>query len=392
MVSIKMWSRITLTLCVILFFFTPGISFAQSTTAVIPYELSAGKMIIKMYLNESEESFIFDTGASKTSLSTDYCRSNNYVAIDSTLINDATSNTAYYKMTRIASLLTPDTIIRFTSIPTLIMPEPSPLRCLNVVGIIGSDILQNLICTIDSKNKTIILTTAEKLSTESLRYSNRFVSGSNMPIFTFFLNGVETTALFDTGSPSFMALRGKDFDTLKKLNAVKILKEGIGSKSVGLSGKLESINNFLVYFKDMRVGPAKFSNVIAETSNTPFTLLGTSFLSFAKVVIDYPRKLIYYLPHTNESMTPVYKTTNFGITVKERKLVVTHIWKNLEGVLSEGDLITHINGVETGNYDFCDLYTGLKEFKVPGKKMLTIRTKEGKSIDIEYLVENFQFK
>ena len=392
MVSNNMWSRITITLCVILLSLSPNKSLAQSTVAVIPYELTAGKMIIKMYLNEKEERFIFDTGASKTSLSTKYCQENNYIVVDSTLISDATSNTSYYKMTRIASLLTTDNKIRFTSIPTLIIPEPSPLLCLNVIGIIGSDILQNLICTIDPNSKTITLTTAEKPVAESLRYSHRFADNGFMPVFSLFLNGVETKVLFDTGCSSFMALRDKDFENMRKLNVIKIVKEGEGVTSIGLSGKLESISNYLVYIKDMRVGPVKFANVVTETSNTPLTLMGTSFLNFAKVIIDYPRRLLYYLPYSSEPITPVYKTTNFGLTIKDRKLVVTHIWKNLEGVLSEGDLITHINGVETGVYDFCDLYSGIKELRVPGKKMFTIRKKDGKTVEIEYIVENFEFK
>lgn len=64
----------------------------QMVTTVIPYELYAGKMIIKMAINGKVERFIFDTGAAKSSLTTEFCRKYNLKAGDSVKITDATSN------------------------------------------------------------------------------------------------------------------------------------------------------------------------------------------------------------------------------------------------------------------------------------------------------------
>lgn len=130
-----------------------GRATAQQVTAVLPYELMGGKMIVKMQLNGKEERFIFDTGASLMSLSGEYCREHNLSVVDSILLNDSSGIKKYLKTTRVNSVYTPDKKMRFTEISSVIMNEPSPVRCYNVVGIIGADMLSTMICTIDAKTK-----------------------------------------------------------------------------------------------------------------------------------------------------------------------------------------------------------------------------------------------
>ncbi len=380
----KYLKRITLTLCVILFSLNLD---AQRAYSVIPYEMYSGKMIVNLKINGKTERLIFDTGAAKSTLSSEYCRENNIEASSTMKLTDVTSTVATYPMTMISSIATLDNQFTFVSVPAVIMPEPSPLRCFNVVGLVGSDILAKTICTIDSKSKTITISTPEKPSPEPIRFALNLDQKSVLPVFNVLVNGVDITVLFDTGSGSFMNLKDIDFEQLKEHDAVQIMNRGSGAKSFGLANKVESSNANQVYIKNLRVGPAKFADIFTETSNSPHTLLGVKIMEYAKITIDYTRKRLYCIPYQQDTIRPLFKEPNFGLTIRDGKLIVSNVWKEHENLISEGDIITHINGVPTRTYQFCDIIGGVKEMYVPGPKILTIQTKDGNTLDLEYKIE-----
>lgn len=357
---------------------------AQQTSAVIPYEMFSGKMIIKLMINGKAERVIFDTGAAKTSLSTEYCKLNNLKPIDSVLLRDVTSISANYKQTLIAKIATTDQKFQFDSLKAVIMPGISPVACFDVIGLIGSDILVNSILTIDSRAKTITIASADLPSKESLRYAHNLSNESILPIFSILINGQNLKILFDTGSASFMNLKQADFEGLKQAGAVKVIDEGFGAKNFGLAGKLDYAKDYQVYIPEIRLGPVKMIDIITETSNPPYTLLGMRTLENAKAVIDYKRRRFYFLPYQEGVLKPSFGKMNFAITVKNAKLTIIHVWKDLQGTIAEGDIVTHINGVETKTYEFCDVIKGLTEFRQAGPKMLTIKTQDGRTVNIEY--------
>lgn len=365
-----------------------GRATAQQVTAVLPYELMGGKMIVKMQLNGKEERFIFDTGASLMSLSGEYCREHNLSVVDSILLNDSSGIKKYLKTTRVNSVYTPDKKMRFTEISSVIMNEPSPVRCYNVVGIIGADMLSTMICTIDAKTKTILLSTPDVPYQESLRYAQNFTKEGILPVFNVLINGEDIQVLLDSGSGAFVNLKQTDFEKLKANGAVTVLQEGKGAKSVGITGQLDYARDQQVYISEMRLGPVKVADVVAETSNAPYTLLGTRFMQYAKIVIDYAKQRLYYVPYEQGPIKTVFGQTKFGITVnKQGKLAVTHVWKALDGVVDVGDIVTHIDGKETETYDLCDIVRGIPALRTPGPKMLTIQRKDGKSVEVEYKAE-----
>lgn len=361
--------------------------FCQSFTSVIPYEVYAGKMIVKMIINGKEERLIFDTGAGQSSISYGYFEKNNLPIIDSMRLRDVTNTSGMYNMTNIESVISIDQKINFKGLKAVIMPKESPIiDCFNVVGILGSDMLSSTICTIDSKSKTITISDGNTAINESFRFLHNFSKKGHLPIFNIIVNGQELEVLMDTGAGSFMVLNQNDCLKLDSLQALKVLKEGRGKQSIGLSGEIHISKNKKILFSDMRVGPAKFQNVIADTENSPYTLLGVQFLEYAKVIIDYPKNRVFYVPYSKEVIRHKFTETSFGITVDDNKLVVAHLWDNLENLIEEGDIITHIDGVETGSYIFCDVISGIEVLRGYTPKLLTIKTKKGKTVNLEYKV------
>ena len=119
-------------------------------------------------MNGTARPFIFDTGG-RTALTTQACQALQMAATDSTKVTDVNNVESYYKTTRIENLTTPDHVINFKNAPSLVIDEVKGWECFGVDGIIGSDLFASTIVSIDSQTKNIIVTSAEKPSTVSLR-------------------------------------------------------------------------------------------------------------------------------------------------------------------------------------------------------------------------------
>ena len=76
--------------------------------SVIPYRMVGGKMIVDMQMNGVSRSFVFDTGAGKTSLTGEVCDELGLATVDSMRITDVNSKQVAYPLVMIESLLTPD--------------------------------------------------------------------------------------------------------------------------------------------------------------------------------------------------------------------------------------------------------------------------------------------
>ena len=59
-------------------------SIAQQYKAELPYRMVGGKMVVEMKLNGTLRSFIFDTGASRTTLTGEFCREYGLAAVSYT--------------------------------------------------------------------------------------------------------------------------------------------------------------------------------------------------------------------------------------------------------------------------------------------------------------------
>ena len=125
---------------------------AQQYRAELPYRLVGGKMIVEMKLNGTLRSFIFDTGASRTTLTSELCRELGLKVRDSLSVTDANGHKASYPLVWIDEMQTPDDVFRFKGVAAMTLPEPSPLACFPVDGLIGSDLFKQLIVVIDGNN------------------------------------------------------------------------------------------------------------------------------------------------------------------------------------------------------------------------------------------------
>lgn len=301
-------------------------------------------------------------------------------ATDSTKVTDVNNVESYYKTTRIENLTTPDHVINFKNAPSLVIDEVKGWECFGVDGIIGSDLFANTIVTIDSQAKNIIVTSAEKPSTVSLRKMLNFTKGGGMPIVSVQIAPVSNiNVLFDTGSPSLLSLIESDFEKIKPEASMEVVSEGYGEGSIGVSGQADKASSYRVRIPLLSVGATKFRNVTTSTNNHPYTLLGVKLLQYGKVTIDYPRGRFYF-----EAFQPDNEINNqgnnFDLTVKDGDLFVSTVWSSTKGKIAVGDKVVKINGKPAKKYDFCEsILNGIPELKEKEKKKtkLTIETASG---------------
>lgn len=372
----KFWITIFL-FCVITI---PAI--AQQYQVELPYRLVGGKMIVEMKLNGTLRSFIFDTGASRTTLTSELCRELGLAVKDSLTVTDANGHKASYPLVWVDEIRTPDDIFKFKSVAAMKLPEPSPLDCFPVDGLIGSDLFKQLILVIDGKKKTVTITTAEKEAAISLRKMTRFTQ-AGMPIISIPTgSGYNIVCLFDTGCPSFLSLKKSDFETLKSGSAFEYLAEGCRVGSISVGGTSATSISQRVSFPLLSIGGTKFRNVVTETSTPPYTLLGVKLLDYGKVTLDYPRARFYFEAYKTENDF-TEKIHEVGLQVKDGNLVVAAVWGRMKEMVEMGDRVIKINGKPTGKYDFCEsILNGIPELKARKKTKLTIMTRQGEKVII----------
>lgn len=314
-------------------------------------------------------------------LTGELCDELNIPVVDSVKVTDVNGKEVGLPRVLVSSLLTPDERINFSGVPAMKLSTPSPFECFHADGLIGSDLLKNLIVEIDGKTKTITVTSAEKASTVSLRKMLPFSGKGYMPIITLQAGaGNSLVALFDTGCPSFLSLKDTDYEELSAKSAFEVKSEGVGGGSIGVGGMTESKVAYRVELPLLSVGATKFKNVTAETSTPPYTLLGVKLLEYGKVTIDYSRKRWYFEPYEQE-FDMASKHYNVNLQVKDGDLVVATVWTAMKEVVDPGDKVLKINGKPTGKYDFCEsIITGIPELKAKKKTKLTILTKEGEKV------------
>lgn len=353
---------------------------AQRYKSEFPYRLVGGKMVVDMNVNGMLRSFIFDTGASRTTLTGEFCRELGLTVTDSLSVTDANGKKSFYPLVLVESIKTPDNVFEFRETSAMTIAEPSPFACFQVDGLIGSDLLAKLILEIDGKKKMITLQTAEKESLVSLRAMRPFVT-AGMPIISLVVNGgYNLTCLFDTGCPKFFSLKKTDFNSLQANAVVELVAEGYttGAISVGGQAALDTVHR--VKFPLLSVGTAKFREVIAETSTPPYTLLGMELLNYGKVIIDYPRGRFYFDAYETENKY-LNKSRDVGFLVKDGDLVVGAVWGEMQREVEMGDKVIKINGKPVGKYDFCEsIINGIPELKAKKKTKVTVLTRQGEKV------------
>ena len=343
-----------------------GISQAAFYTR-IPYQNVAGKMQVKVSVGGVEGTFIFDTGA-PVCLTHSFAQKVNLTKIQEMKFVDSNGQeftqdlymldalkVSDTEFTKVHALKVSDT--EFTKVQAVVFEEGNMIEQMGIDGVLGYTLFGSHIVELDAANQEIIISDMEERFPLKAEYASRMLSADYTPMIEWKVGGVVAdTVLFDSGAAGFWDVSETKYMQLKKQGLVEQLSRGEGIISFGAAGLEESTVRYRLKAGEVGIGAARFRNVTAETT-TGMSRVGTDLLYYGKVVMDYRKRLFYFIPNQPDAVPDMYrKTWNVEITVMGDYLTAGFIWESAAKDLSGGERIVAVNGKR---FDKVDMYEAM---------------------------------
>ena len=348
---------------------------------VIPYETDNNKIFINVEINGKKRKFLFDTG-STTLICESLFREINPTLIHNQLVIDMYKNKDTLKVVSLNDLKLGG--ITFNDIPaSVIQSSPDWFKCLNVEGVIGSNMLRNSIVQISSVNHTVTVTdNKKKLTLSKNDISKLKLYKSSYPFIQILINKISLEVIFDTGNGALFSLSNGMMNNIikgEKNKPFETVSTGFGANSFGLFGAENNTEMFRLRIPLLQINKGKFENTIVETSSIVQSSVGSELLKYGTVTLDYLNKNFYFEPFESE-INIEEKKWPISPTVFNGQIVVGVIWGDLKSEVNLGDRIIKIDSTNYENWDICKLSLGLKD-KI--KATLTLEDRNGKLKQIE---------
>lgn len=279
--------------------------------------------------------------------------------------------------------------LTFNEIPALVA-DSELYKCLQIDGVVGSNLLRNSIVQIIPDRHVIIITDDEQKVKLNRVNQSVLITGEpqSYPFFEVQLSDKKTLKVgFDTGTYNFLRFSDKDAVKLAKSNVFEMLSSGYGTSHRSLLGLQAPDSLSRLKMLPLSINGCTFDNVIAETGKSNNSRIGTKLLDYGTVTLDFIHHLFYFDPikPTNdlrEGLWPIKPV------IDQNKLVIGVVWQTLKGQLSAGDQILEINGKSCEMIDLCSWVNGMAEEVMNGTTAsLKVRDSQGKVKVIQIIKE-----
>lgn len=356
----------------------------------IPFEYRLGLIVIKVEIKGSKYDFLLDTGA-VTTLSPELVQKLDLQSIGKEQvygINGKSNELNFVKLEKISV-----DSLDFLNIGAAVtnFNEVSTLKCLNVQGFLGANLMKESIWHFNFQKKEITIYSSKENLVMPANYkkSKLFIGYGGVPSITTRSKGYKflNTAV-DFGFSGGIVLSSRDFINLKNNSSIKSYISGFGSSSVGIFSDEQSTIFSKGIINEFEVGEIKVNDAIVNFPLNGGRILGLSFFKDYIVILNWFDKEII-MSENIASEKPKFKTYGYGMSLKENRLIIDFIYEGSNASkigLRLGDQIISINDRET-SYLSAENYCEIKQMKRFDEEKIKIQ-RDGKVLEFSSRNEN----
>ena len=264
----------------------------RNASEVVDIEIRKKLIIVPVTIGGKEYRFLFDTGA-PFSVSDQLQKDNNFKIVSKGNIVDSDYNRKKVHWVQVDSISISN--VSFLNQTAFIGDfDANPImKCLEIDGIIGSNIIRQYNWTIDQEQNTLSLSSKIEINTfkESIVIPFKTDYQYNMFIDVYIGQSKVKNILVDYGSNGSIALNDEIFTALKEKNIISetFIEKGINQS--GIIGKPVVLKREITYSDSVRTNSLHFRSVMIRTGKT--ASIGNDLLSRFIVTIDWSNKKLY---------------------------------------------------------------------------------------------------
>ncbi len=288
----------------------------------IPFNFQSGMIIVEMEVNGIKGNFAMDTGAI-TIFDDDFAKNFNFKTIGKLNSKDTNNNKKKRKYVKSSEIEIAD--ISFHDIVASIsdIDKLSEAACLDIVGILGVNLMNKAIWQIDYAKQ--IITIKDSRGSLNLIGSEKpinFVAyGKGVPILDLYSDQKYLgELLLDTGSNGSLTLPSEEMSS----NLPFVNKQSINYAAYSAKQRSQKVT----ILTRVRIGQHfEIQNLVTSfVENEHLNLLGNKFLQNYLVTIDWPNQQLI-LSSSSNSKEDFHTNFGFSIRLFNKKIVIGSIYK-----------------------------------------------------------------
>lgn len=293
----------------------------------IPFEYVSNKIIVRVKINGQIKRYIFDTGAISCISEKIQDDMKNSV-IDATFLIDQSGIRKHVSIVSVQELSLGE--LTFENFPAAVIniENTGLVTCLDYDGIIGSNLLNNCIVTIDVDKKYIVLTNdIKKINLVNAYQTNLILDNQNSPYIQLSLNNaIKFNALFDSGASDFVSVPNKFYHKTMKNGISKVLNQGYGVGAIGAFSIEKAHHKKRIIYRNIKFGSNEIIDFVAEVSDKTQSSIGMELADYGTITIDFINKHFYFKAKQQKQVYKHQKTLGFTFEPKANYYMIGTVW------------------------------------------------------------------
>lgn len=320
----------------------------------IPFEYRNGFIVIKIEIKGETYDFILDTGSSNV-LSKELNAKLGILPLGSEDVGDVYGDTQRLEYTKINKIKIGGVNFLETVAAISDFNSVTLISCLDVDGIIGSNLMRHAVWDFDFKKQTITITDTESnLKIPANHKESKFYIGyAGIPSITTKVNGMTVlNNTIDFGFTGGVILPFKVFEKQKNKRIKKWVKS-YGEGFTGIYGSKKNITSYNSKIDEIKIGNLTVKNRIVYSAPFMENIFGLAFFKNYRVILNWKIKRIKMI-EVNPLKDEVYLNYGLNYSYKNSLIYVSALTENSNAskYLKIGDQIV---SVDDKNYLSIDL-------------------------------------